>query len=120
MWPGIPEDVNPRIYLLWLIRSGRVTDWASLAEEFGIDIRILNTAQYVIFDYLESLQNAGLIAIEYAPEDNDYEFPRGVPRRIKLSENWRRSYNLRTRCKSTRTDTARFFGYYFHTIFGKA
>ena len=90
MWPGIPEDVNPRIYLLWLIRSGRVTDWASLAEEFGIDIRILNTAQYVIFDYLESLQNAGLIAIEYAPEDNDYEFPRGVPRRIKLSENWRR------------------------------
>jgi hypothetical protein len=90
MWPGIPENVNPRIYLLWLIRSGRVTDWASLAKEFGIDVRTLNTAQYSIFDYLESLQNAGLIDIEYAPKDNDYWFPQGTPRSIKLSENWRK------------------------------
>jgi nucleoside 2-deoxyribosyltransferase len=90
MWAGIPEGVNPRIYLLWLIRSGRVRDWASLAEEFGIDLRTLNTAQYQIFEYLESLKKAGLIVIEYASEGKDYLGPERIPQRIELSENWRR------------------------------
>jgi hypothetical protein len=80
-WPGIPENVNPRIYLLWLVRNGRVDDWTSLATEFGIDPESRGTAAYGLRSYLDSLHSAGLVELEHGPNER-------FRVRIRLSENW--------------------------------
>jgi hypothetical protein len=82
-WPGIPAEANPHVYILWLLRSGRVTDFGSLAREFGFDPRCMHTGHYLIIDYLRSLEDAGLIVTERSAGEK-------FPTRIGLSENWRK------------------------------
>jgi hypothetical protein len=84
MWPGVPDSANPQIYILWLVRSGRVDDWVSLATELGIDPHEQSTPELIIYGYLKSLQEAGLIDLEYEPGER-FSLR---PRRIKLSDKW--------------------------------
>jgi hypothetical protein len=83
IWPGIPVEANPRIYILWLLRSGRVSSFESLAHEFGVNPMRMDTLRYVILDYLRSLEQAGLVLLENSADDYA-----GGPRRIRLSERW--------------------------------
>jgi hypothetical protein len=82
---AIPHDVNPQIYILWLLRSGRVNDWDSLAREFGLDPEFAGTASLILSNYLDSLQSAGLIIVERQPNGGSYGVPRGS---VRLSEQW--------------------------------
>ena len=81
----IPSNVNPRVYILWLLRSGRVDGWDSLAREFGLDPEFFGTATGILLNYLQSLQNVGLIIIERHADDGPYGAPHG---RISLSDKW--------------------------------
>ena len=79
MWPGIPAGSNPGVYILWLVRSGRVYDFDSLARELGStdemhSMNLRSTYQ------LDSLVNAGLIVVEGLYQSGQ----------IRLSENWGR------------------------------
>jgi hypothetical protein len=81
----IPSNVNGRVYILWLLRSGRVDGWDSLAREFGLDPEFFGTATGILLDYLQSLQNAGLIIVESHPDDGPFGAPHG---RIRLLDKW--------------------------------
>jgi len=81
MWPGVPDEANPPIYILWLLRDGRVTDFESLAREFGFHPRHMHTGHYMVINYLRSLEEAGLIVTKWPAKE---EFPT----RIELSKNW--------------------------------
>jgi hypothetical protein len=85
IWPGIPAGANPPIYILWLLRNGRVHDFESLAREFGFDRREMGTIQLVVISFLQSLEAAGLIVLEDWDWTLEDEFS---TRRIRLSENW--------------------------------
>lgn len=85
MWLDMFRDVNPRIYLLWLVREGRIRDWDSLVAVLGGQASS-PTAQLIILDYLESLRTAGLIVLEYTADSDSYGRP--LPRKIAMSESW--------------------------------
>lgn len=82
---GIPGDVNPQIYILWLLRSGRVSDWESLAREFGLDPGFFDTASAVLLNHLHELQRAGLVIIADQSDGEPYGVPKGG---ITLSRKW--------------------------------
>lgn len=82
---GIPGDVNPQVYILWLLRSGRASDWESLAREFGLDPGFFDTASAVLLNHLHALQAAGLIVIADQSDGGPYGVPQGG---ITLSRKW--------------------------------
>jgi len=81
----IPGDLNPKVYILWLLRNERVTDWTSLVHELGLEPDVHYSPSWVLLDYLHSLQKAGLITLEGESGSKSYSVPSG---RIKLTGRW--------------------------------
>lgn len=87
MWSGLPTGVNPWTYLLLLVRSGRVTDWDSLAHEFGFNPAYSDTLSYILLEKLEQMHRAGLIILEPKPNRDGYRSE--APERIAINDRWR-------------------------------
>jgi hypothetical protein len=60
-FPGLPEGANPRAYILWLIRDGRVQDLDGLRRELGATS---GTPLTTVDTMLYMLDSAGLIRWE--------------------------------------------------------
>lgn len=76
------------LYILWLIRDERATDWVSLAPKFGI--RPSESRRYtpsmMLLHKLHALREAGLIHFEDGSEADEYP----VLGLIKVTDRWTR------------------------------
>ena len=90
MFERTPEGVNESVYVLWLLRNGRVTDWTTLANEFGFDPNFIGTLEGAMLGRLTALQEAGLVRLEHADEKDPWYRP---PTKISLTPDWSKIQN---------------------------